>query len=78
MVPRWEMMTLMMTCITATEFFNTTDYADYRRRTFRLSSIRRPSHESMEKDSYIKILDGEAGDLQYDIYDLLEINLARC
>lgn len=59
---------LVMTCITATEFFNTTDYADYIEEL--LDFIDPQLHESMEKILY-KDLDGD-GDLQYDIYDLLK------
>lgn len=59
---------LVMTCITATEFFNTTDYADYIEEL--LDFIDPQLHESMERILY-KDLDGD-GDLQYDIYDLLK------
>lgn len=57
----------IMTCITATEFFKTTDYADYIEEL--LDIIEPEKHELMErvlfKDSDVQ------GDLQFDIYDLL-------
>jgi hypothetical protein len=57
----------IMTCITATEFFQTSDYADYIEEL--LDIIDPEKHKLMEKTLY-KNLDVE-GDLQYDIYDLL-------
>lgn len=57
----------IMTCITATEFFGTTDYADYVEEL--LDIIEPEKHALMEKILY-KFNDTE-GDLQYDIYDLL-------
>ena len=59
---------IIMTCITATEFFNTTDYADFVEEM--LDFIDPSVHNEMEgilyKDS------DQQGDLQYDIYDLLK------
>ncbi len=59
---------VIMTCITATEFFNTTDYADFVEEI--LDFIDPELHDEMEailfKDS------DQQGDLQYDIYDLLK------
>jgi|TARA_B110000914_G_scaffold60908_1_gene52907 hypothetical protein len=59
---------VIMTCITATEFFNTTDYADFVEEI--LDFIDPAVHDEMEgilyKDS------DQQGDLQYDIYDLLK------
>jgi len=57
----------IMTCITATEFFQTTDYADYVEEL--LDIIDPEKHKLMEETLY-KDLDVE-GDLQFDIYDLL-------
>ena len=57
----------IMTCITATEFFGTTDYADYVEEL--LDIIEPAKHELMEKILY-KDSDVQ-GDMQYDIYDLL-------
>lgn len=57
----------IMTCITATEFFGTSDYADYVEEL--LDVIEPEKHTLMEKILY-KFNDIE-GDLQYDIYDLL-------
>lgn len=59
---------LIMTCITATEFFNTTDYADYIEEL--LDVIDPQTHAKMEQILY-KDMDSD-GDLQYDIYDLLK------
>jgi hypothetical protein len=57
-----------MTAITATEFFNTTDYADYVEEL--LDVIDPEIHDAMEK---ILFKDNtEQGDLQFDIYDLLK------
>jgi hypothetical protein len=57
----------IMTCITATEFFGTTDYADYVEEL--LDVIEPEKHELMEK---ILFKDSDVqGDMQYDIYDLL-------
>lgn len=57
----------IMTCITATEFFGTTDYADYVEEL--LDIIEPEKHELMEK---ILFKDSDVqGDMQYDIYDLL-------
>ena len=59
---------VIMTCITATEFFNTTDYADFVEEL--LDFIEPELHDEMEtvlfRDS------DQQGDLQYDIYDLLK------
>jgi hypothetical protein len=57
----------IMTCITATEFFTTSDYADYVEEL--LDIIEPEKHQLMEKVLY-KDSDVQ-GDLQYDIYDLL-------
>lgn len=57
----------IMTCITATEFFGTTDYADYVEEL--LDVIEPEKHDLMEKILY-KDNDIQ-GDMQYDIYDLL-------
>lgn len=58
----------IMTAITGTEFFNTTDYADYIEEL--LDVIDPDVHDAMEgilfKDN------SEQGDLQFDIYDLLK------
>lgn len=59
---------IIMTCITATEFFSTTDYADYVEEL--LDVIDDDLHRKMEKVLY-KDSDDQ-GDLQYDIYDLLK------
>lgn len=59
---------LIMTCITATEFFNTTDYADYIEEL--LDFVETDLHAKMEETLY-KDTDSD-GDLQYDIYDLLK------
>ena len=57
----------IMTCITATEFFQTTDYADY---IEELLDIIDPAKVELMEQTLYKDLDG-AGDLQFDIYDLL-------
>lgn len=58
---------IIMTAITATEFFTTTDYADYVEEL--LDIIEPEKHDLMEKILY---RDSDVqGDLQYDIYDLL-------
>ena len=57
----------IMTCITATEFFTTVDYADYIEEL--LDIIEPEKHELMEKILYKN--NETSGDLQYDIYDLL-------
>jgi hypothetical protein len=57
----------MMTCVTATEFFGTSDYADYVEEL--LDIIDPEKHLLMERILY-KDNDVQ-GDLQYDIYDLL-------
>lgn len=59
---------LIMTCITATEFFNTTDYADYIEEL--LDFVDPNLHAKMEEILY-KDMDSD-GDLQYDIYDLIK------
>jgi hypothetical protein len=59
---------LIMTCITATEFFNTTDYADYIEEL--LDFIDSDVQSKMEEVLY-KDMESD-GDLQYDIYDLLK------
>lgn len=59
---------LIMSCITATEFFNTTDYADYIEEL--LDFIDEDLHSKMEQILYRDSSD--QGDLQYDIYDLLK------
>jgi len=58
---------IIMTAITATEFFNTTDYADYIEEL--LDFIDESKHAKMEEVLYRDSQD--AGDLQYDIYDLI-------
>ena len=57
----------IMTCITGTEFFGTSDYADYVEEL--LDIIEPEKHLLMERILY-KDNDIQ-GDLQYDIYDLL-------
>ncbi len=57
----------IMTCITATEFFTTVDYADYVEEL--LDIIEPEKHSLMEKILYKN--NETSGDLQYDIYDLL-------
>ena len=57
----------IMTCITATEFFQTTDYADY---VEELLDIIAPEKFKLMEETLYKDLDVE-GDLQFDIYDLL-------
>ena len=59
---------VIMTAITATEFFNTTDYADFVEEA--LDFIDLEIHNKMESILF-KDNDSE-GDLQYDIYDLLK------
>ena len=59
---------VIMTCITATEFFNTTDYADFIEEL--LDFIDPDLHDEMEKILFKD--NDQAGDLQYDIYDLLK------
>jgi len=59
---------IIMTAITATEFFNTTDYADAIEEL--LDLIDPDLHATMERILH-KDNDSE-GDLQYDIYDLLK------
>ncbi len=59
---------VIMTCITATEFFNTTDYADFVEEL--LDFIDPDLHDEME--SILFKDNDQAGDLQYDIYDLLK------
>jgi hypothetical protein len=58
----------IMTCITATEFFTTVDYADYVEEL--LDIIEPEKHQLMESILY-KNNDFQ-GDLQFDIYSLLE------
>lgn len=57
----------LMTCVTISEFFQTVDYADYIEEL--LDYIDENLHNEMEKILY-KDQDVD-GDLQYDIYDLL-------
>ncbi|MDB9900030.1 terminase family protein [bacterium] len=59
---------IIMTAITATEFFNTTDYADFVEEV--LDFVDEGLHAKMESILF-KDNDSE-GDLQYDIYDLLK------
>jgi hypothetical protein len=59
---------IIMTAITSTEFFNTTDYADYIEEL--LDFIDESKHAKMEEILYRDSQD--QGDLQYDIYDLLK------
>lgn len=59
---------LIMSCITVTEFFNTTDYADCIEEL--LDVIDEKLHAKMEQVLY-KDNEGD-GDLQFDIYSLLE------
>jgi len=56
-----------MTVISSTEFFNTTDYADYIEEL--LDFIDPSLHDEMEKILYKD--SSFDGDLQYDIYDLI-------
>jgi hypothetical protein len=59
---------LIMSSIIATEFFGTTDYADYIEEM--LDVIDEGLHDYMEEILY---KDSQSqGDLQYDIYDLLD------
>ncbi len=58
----------IMTAITATEFFNTTDYADYVEEL--LDVIDPDVHDAMERILFKDTT--EQGDLQFDIYDLLK------
>ena len=58
---------IIMTAITATEFFTTTDYADYVEELLDIIDIEK--HNLMEKVLYQD--NDVSGDLQYDIYDLL-------
>jgi hypothetical protein len=59
---------IIITAITATEFLNTTDYADYIEEL--LDIIDEDLHEEMERVLY---RDTDVhGDLQFDIYDLLK------
>ena len=58
----------IMTAITSTEFFGTTDYADF---VEELLDVIEPNlHDHMETVLYKDVED--AGDLQFDIYDLLK------
>lgn len=57
----------IMTCITATEFFTTSDYADY---VEELLDIIDPEKFKLMETTLYKDSDVQ-GDLQYDIYDLL-------
>jgi len=57
----------IMTCITATEFFGTSDYADY---VEELLDIIDPEKFKLMETALYKDNDVQ-GDLQYDIYDLL-------
>lgn len=57
----------VMTCVCATEFFNTTDYADYVEEL--LDIIDEDLHDYMESALYRD--NDSQGDLQYDIYDLV-------
>ena len=59
---------LAMTCINATEFMNTVDYADYVEEL--LDRIDQSIHNKMEETLY-KDRDSSDGNLHYDIYDLL-------
>jgi len=56
-----------MTCVTITEFFLTVDYADFIEEV--LDHIDEELHNYMEKILYKD--QNTDGDLQYDIYDLL-------
>jgi hypothetical protein len=58
---------VVMTCVTMSEFFGTTDYADMVEEL--LDVIDESLHNKMESVLY-KDFEGD-GDLQYDIYDLL-------
>jgi hypothetical protein len=58
----------IMTAITGTEFFNTTDYADYIEEL--LDVIDPDVHDAMERILFKD--NSEQGDLQFDIYDLLK------
>ena len=57
----------LMTCVTITEFFLTVDYADFIEEI--LDHIEEDLHDYMEKILYKD--QNTDGDLQYDIYDLL-------
>lgn len=59
---------IIMTVITATEFFNTTDYADFIEEM--LDFLEPEVYSKMESILYKDTTD--QGDLQYDIYDLLK------
>ena len=59
---------VIMSCITATEFFNTTDYADYVEEL--LDFVDPEIHIKMEQTLYKDSED--QGDLQFDIYSLLD------
>jgi hypothetical protein len=58
---------LIMTCITATEFFNTTAYADTIEEL--LDYVDPTLEQKME--NILEQKSGEDGDMQYDIYDLV-------
>lgn len=58
---------IIMTAITATEFFGTTDYADY---VEELLDIIDPEKHNLMEEILYKETDVQ-GDLQFDIYDLL-------
>jgi hypothetical protein len=58
---------IIMTAITATEFFGTTDYADY---VEELLDIIDPEKHNLMEETLYKESDVQ-GDLQFDIYDLL-------
>jgi hypothetical protein len=58
---------VIMTCVTLSEFFTTTDYADFVEEA--LDYIDEELHEEMENILY-EDSEGD-GDLQYDIYDLI-------
>ena len=58
---------IIMTAITATEFFTTTDYADYVEEL--LDIIEPEKHQLMEQTLFSE--SDVQGDLQFDIYDLL-------
>lgn len=58
---------VIMTAVTATEFFLTTDYADY---VEELLDIIEPEKHALMEQTLFKESDTR-GDLQYNIYDLI-------
>ena len=58
---------IVMSCVTATEFFNTTAYADYIEEM--LDIIPKDIYNVMEDVLYKD--NSNSGDMQYDIYDII-------